>query len=68
VGPLDNLTLGGASADGVRAADITAPVSDFTINGLTPAGISLEGIVLPDATSGRRPSGIRRARRSRWAP
>ncbi|MBW8835345.1 MAG: hypothetical protein JF605_09620, partial [Burkholderia sp.] len=50
MGPLDNLTLAGATADDVRAADITAPVSDFTVNGLTPAGISLEGIVLPDAT------------------
>jgi hypothetical protein len=52
VGPLQNLTLGGLAADQVRVADVTAPLQDITVTGLTLGGVSLEGVGLPDAAAG----------------
>jgi hypothetical protein len=52
VGALQNLALGGATAEQVRIADVTAPLQDFTINGLGLGGVSLEGLGLPAASAG----------------
>jgi hypothetical protein len=52
VGPLSGLTLGGASAERVRFADITVPVPEFAISGLGLGGLSLEGLGVPAASVG----------------
>jgi hypothetical protein len=51
VGPLRDLTLGGATAEQVRITDLVVPVQDFTISGLGVGGISLEGLGLPTASA-----------------
>ncbi len=51
IGPLRDLTLGGATASQVRIADLTAPVPDFTIAGLALGGLALEGLRVPGATA-----------------
>jgi hypothetical protein len=52
IGALHDLDLGGATAEHVRIADVTAPVQDITIAGLGIGGISVEGLGLPAATAG----------------
>ncbi|WP_448628516.1 hypothetical protein [Geodermatophilus sp. URMC 64] len=52
VGVLQNLTLGGATAEQVRIRDLTAPLQDVTLTGLGLGGISLEGLGLPAAAAG----------------
>jgi hypothetical protein len=52
VAPLRDLTLGGATAEQVRIADVTAPLQDITITGLGVGGLSVEGLGLPTAAIG----------------
>jgi len=50
VGPLKNLNLGAAVAEGIRAQGLVAPGSGFTVAGLGLTGATVSGVSVPDAS------------------
>lgn len=52
VGPLKDLKLGPALAEGIRAQGLVAPAQGFQLDGLGLAGATAQGITLADAALG----------------
>ncbi len=50
VGPLKNLNLGAAVAERIRAQNLVAPGSGFTVAGLGLTGATVTGVSVPDAS------------------